>query len=515
MPFTPRKLLLHLASRKLLLVTALVLEMLAAAPAVAGGLDPAALQAVVGVRAVRGFQGLFECVPGASDADEGALLGGPLETSGTVVDLQDLASEEGIRLPLAVGADDLFVLTTFRSIHNARHIVVKQTRQSGGLVPEERDLTATVVSSDPAVNLALLKIPAAGDPARPRGLRLDRRGRTAPGLAALLAHFEEGQIRVRRETVCAIEAVGEGDPFWQPDLPALRLQGKITGPASGSPLLSDPEGVLLGLAANGARHAADSEHARASGPEYVIPADRVRSFLTEFLRQKSHAHGSLPLPYPDLELLGPDLVDLLGLACSHGYLVLHDWGPPGQRWLAAGDVLLAAGGRRLGAGGFSLGQVVFEAPPETPLQVEGIRDGRPWNTAIPLTPYREVTAARVETLGFAGAWFQDPQEIFFEPTDERRGVLVAHVLKGSPAEAAGLEFHNLVQEVFALGRTYPVVNVADLRRALQDLSTLPGYRGEIGLRVTDPGSPNPYAALRVLRLPNGSDRGLGAKAVLP
>jgi S1-C subfamily serine protease len=451
------------------------------------------LDAVVAVRAVRGFQGLFEQPREASEPDPDAALGGPLVTTGVVVDVAALAAARGVPLP-AQPAGAGFVLTTLRGVDGASSITVRAFERGAGTIPLVHELPAELVAADPTLNLALLR--AGG---LPPGVRIATAA-PAAGSEVLRLAVTGGRVDARRVTIAGEGLTGTGDPLRLAALPALFLDQPIERDASGGALLDPATMALVGLAANAERTGIQGERRRAAGPQYAIPAAELAQFLAGWLDGKGTSHGALPWPGPELAPIDGRLAALLGLPSPGGYLVLEDWTADGTAALAEGDVLFSAAGRPLGAGGFPLAQLAHDAPPSRPLEVRGLRKGQPWTGAVPLVAARPERAGTVRAVEWAGAWFQDPADAFFTRGDERRGALVAYVSEGSAAEAAGLQALDLVQEVFGSGQFLTVTDARELERAVRKVREAPGFTGMVGLRVTDPTSPNLFAGIRVVLL---------------
>jgi S1-C subfamily serine protease len=309
-----------------------------------------------------------------------------------------------------------------------------------------------------------------------------------------------GRVDARRVTIAAEGLTGAGDPLRLAALPALFLDQPIERDASGGALLDPSTMTLVALVADAGRTGIQGERRRTAGPQYAIPAPQLASFLAAARDDIAPTPGALPWPGPELAPVDGRLAALLGRDGPGGFLVLEDWSVDGSVVLREGDVLLEAGGRPLGAGGFPLAQLAHDAPPSRPLAVRGWRGGEPWDGAIPLIAARPERAGTVRAIEWAGAWFQDPADAFFARGDERRGALVAFVAEGSAAEAAGLQALDLVQEVFGAGQFVPVTDAGDLERAVNAVRAAPGFTGAVGLRVTDPTSPNLFAGIRVVLL---------------
>lgn len=477
----------------------LAVAALLAAPGPAVPADVA--ETVVGVRANRGFQGLFEWASGSDGIAPDKALGGPWVTSGTVLDLPSIARDLGIEPAWRRGPRDLYVLTNLRSVHNARSIWIRRAYDADGPIPAVEEVPASVVAQDGAVNLALLRASLPEGSRPPRGVRIAPDDVKTPGKELIQVHVWEWRTYVFSDSIwrVGLNDVG-GDPFWFGALPAYGLFQSVFLNRSGDPLLDPATGRLVGLVAHGLRNARDRGRDSWRGPGYGIPAGRIRDFLSAALRGIEPVHGSIGARGPMLQGIGPDLTRLLGLPAAQGYRVIADWPPEGPAVLREGDVILKADGRRLGAGGTTLDHVAFDAKPGARLGIEGTRDGAPFRIEVPVVALGDRTSAAVRHTSFAGAWFQDLAPVFTDPLDDTDGVVVAFVEDGSPAQAAGLDFRSVVKDVFGSGIVRSVHGVADLEAALREIVSAPGFTGEVGVRVVDLRFPNVGVEANVIRI---------------
>ena len=447
--------------------------------------------AVVGVSSNRGFQGLFEWVPGTGSVSADRVLGGPLWTSGVIVDLAGIARAESVSAKPDTAA--LHVLTTLRAVHNADWVRVRLFKDRTGIVPVQVDYPAEIVHADDRTNLALLKLSSA--PRLP-GLELAPLGMRLQGHQFSRAHFDGTTVIASIDTVSAVGLQDSGDAFWLEGLAVLKLGSGIELIESGCALTDPKSGSLVGLCANGERSEEHSEEP--SGPVYAIGTDRIRPFLLSYLRGEAPPGRDIAGPPLLVSLVDPDLARLHGFDAPKGLVVMADWEHERAR-LEEGDVLVSAGGRTLGPGGIALSQAALETRTRDHTDIEVLRDGELLELSLALSPFAGRSAPDVTHLEFAGAWFQETVYAVMSPQDELDGVIVAHVQEGAPAEAAGLYFRDLVKGVFANGRFERVRSIEELRAALAALTSSPRFTGEIGMLVTDPQVPNEYSGVRVIR----------------
>lgn len=451
---------------------------------------------VVRVRAVRQFQGSYEWMPGAPAASPDWALGGPLETCGTRVDLRAIARDERLPWPASLEPGGSWVLTTLRSVHRARNVIVRSARRGDGPLPIITEHDARVVASDGTLNLALLHVP--NETTRAGGLRLARPTSLRPGREVWRGRYVDDSVWTGLDVVRGIEPFVTGDPFWIDALPAVRPTQGIFVSENGAPLVDLTDGRLLGLLANSERLAPEGNGWRWRGSTYAIPVERVRSFLRAVLASTQPERGDLARPHPSLALIGPELADLLGIPEPQGLLALADW-PTEAPLILAGDILLRADGRRLGAGGFRLEQVAYDQGPGQRVEIDLSREAGETRVELVTTDLGPRTAAPDGALRFAGAWFQDLPPTSAMSPDGAPAVIVVHVQDGTPANAAQLRAAERVVQVFAPGRAYAIESAADLRRALESVVDAEGFSGEIGLLVRNLYHPQTDTAIRVLR----------------
>lgn len=458
------------------------------------------VDSVVGVRADRGFQGLFEWSPGPYWYNPGFVQGGLLRTCGAVVDLRGLAREEGIRGTLALGDGEGYVVTTLRSVHASEDVWVRFSLTGTGSIPIMKELRAEVVAEDGALNLALLRV--AGMDEAPAGLRVAQDAPLRPGTNVLHLHAWEWIPHAFRDEIWLVGhlyANDVADPFWARELPVGRVRSGLSEPMSGDPLVDPTTHELLGIAANGQRLVGAEKGEIWPGVQYVIGARWVRRFLIAALTGRAGVHGALDHA-PELHAVTPELARGLGLPRAEGLLVMEDAQSAAAAAFRQGDVLLRAGGRMLGAGGAHLGEVVFDAAPGTSLDVEGSRNGVAFSTSVAVSRRPSSWGTAISHLQLAGAWFQD-LPAHYRRAGVAQGVVIAHVEQGSPAAAAQLDFRMMVHEVFGAGTLRPVTTVAELRAAIDEVAAAPGFDGQIGFRVSDLWQPAIWAGTRVLWMP--------------
>jgi S1-C subfamily serine protease len=464
-----------------------------------------AREGVVTVASVRGFQGLFEWVPGTEGMAWGRALGGPWPSNGTIVDLDAVARDLGVTHARAIDRDDVYVLTMLRTVHVADEIWIQGAIPVAGALEAMTDSPARVVATDASLNLALLvaKQPKSG-PRFPAGLRLSSE---APVRGQHVIRLEMwGWRLVQSRDVFA----SRGMPGWYQDpyrleaLPTWWLQWGIGGNQAGGPVIDEVTGRLVGMLSNTQREVLqDGGQARWIGDVHVIEAGYIASFLRAALVGTAPQHGSLVGGGPPAMGVDPTLAALLGLPRQPALYVLADW-PASAPVVHSGDVLLRLGGKSIGPGGMTLAEVVFDMKAGATTRLDLRRDGAPLSVEVPVVDLERPTGRDIAWLRFAGAWIQDVPKVLSREGYDLTGPVVAQVDGGSPAEAGALKFGMVVHDVLGSSRSIPVMGAADLAQALRDIVADERFDGEIGLRVTRLSEPGAEPAILLMRTERGT-----------
>jgi Do/DeqQ family serine protease len=274
------------------------------------------------------FQQFFGPVPG--------LPSGPVE-------------QKGIGSGVIVSPDG-YVLTNAHVVAGAQHLTVT--------LPDGRTFAGSVVGTDPATDLAVVKIPATGLPVAPFG----NSSTLAPGDWAIAIGNPYGLNST--VTVGVISATGRTLPGG-PEETFLQTDAAINPGNSGGPLV-DTAGRVIGI--NTARSAT------AQGIGFAIPINTAKSIMQQLI-----ATGHVVRPYLGvyLQSLTPALASALRVPAGTKGLLVADvvpHSPAAAAGLRRGDVIVEAGGQHV-ADPAALARLVHARTIGTRLLLVVLRDG--------------------------------------------------------------------------------------------------------------------------------------------
>jgi serine protease Do len=349
-----------------------------------------------------------------------------------------------------------FILTNHHVIDGAERITVK--------LADGRSLRARVVGSDPATDVALIKVDS-----------------PAPLPAARLG--DSGLLRVG-EWVCAIGnplayehtvTVGVvsylGRKLYDASLDDyIQTDAAINYGNSGGPLIN-ARGEVIGI------NAAMSW--KASNIGFAIPINQAVAILPQLKASGRVSRGYLGVTLRELD---PDLVESLGLGSVAGALVQDvTEGSPGARaGLRAYDVILSVDGEDVRSNDDLVRRIAARAPGMT-VRLRLVRDGLEQHLAVRLTERPAVEGqdasgpgpgqprpARgpVGGLGVGVREIDRATHRRLELPDGIAGVLVTAVDPLSSAYDAGMERGDVILEV----NRHPVRTLADYQRLVGGLT---------------------------------------------
>ncbi len=336
------------------------------------------------------------------------------------------------------------------------HHVIDRAQVITVILDDKTKLEAQVLRRDQQTDLALLQVQA---------------GRPLP--AARLA--DSDQVRVG-EWVLAI-----GNPYGFDRTVSFGIvSGKgrfIPGLDSGVPLLNDfiqtdalidpgnsggplvnLHGEVIGINSVGIGR----------GQGFTIPSNVVRDVITRTEVEGRIQRGWLGIY---LQPFTPEMADYLGHARLRGVLIsdLVKGGPADQAGLKSGDVLTRFDQVDLDADSDDsinrFIQMVSSLEPKTRIPIQIHRQGQVLERNLTVGIQPPVDATEVDTdFGFGAK--QITQALFLEyRLDQREGVLVSYVTRGSPAQEANLEVGDVIIRVDST----PIRTVEDFRNQLGDL----------------------------------------------
>jgi 2-alkenal reductase len=281
-----------------------------------------------------------------------------------------------------------FVISTSGEVVTNAHVVTNGSgsrlqRASAVYVqfPDDNELPAKIVGTDPNADVALLRVDPAGLTLRSLTLGSSAKlvvGAPVATLGTPLGHQGSMSVGVISGTNRAIPSLNGTGAQAFATLGAIQTDAAINHGNSGGPLV-DASGAVIGI---NSQIEPDSSGA-SSGVGFAVPVDAVSRSVAQL-----RAHGSVAYAYLGVltEDLFPQLAQHLGLGVSHGSMVrsvapgspaagadLHGGTKQIQfdahRYMVGGDVVSKLDGRDLNAS-FDLAAAVTELAPGQKVTLE-------------------------------------------------------------------------------------------------------------------------------------------------
>jgi serine protease Do len=304
------------------------------------------------------------------------------------------------------------------------------------------ELKASVIGTDLHTDIAVLKIEASALPF----LSLGDSSEVEIGEFAIAVGnpFGMGQT----VTLGVISAVGrsnlgleDGEDFIQTDA--------AVNPGSSGGALINVRGELIGINA-----AMLSEGTGNLGVGFAVPSNKARQVMNEILKNGRVIRGWLGVA---LQPMTPELAALFGVAAGGGALVtdVAPDGPAARAGLARGDVVLEFSGEPV-LDSRAMTLKIYASRPNSIATLKIVRNGR--EQSISATLVEEPGEPAAATRNVADPQDGFPLGIAVEPLTPfmarqlglprgTAGVLVSDVQLMSPAEEAGLEPGDVIEEV--------------------------------------------------------------------
>ena len=353
------------------------------------------------------------------------------------------------------GSGSGFIISKDGVIVTNNHVVARAKEITVRLA-DGREFGATVLGRDPKTDLAVVKVEAKEDlPA----VTLGDSDRVKVGDWAVAIGNPFGLSNTVTAGIVSAKgrALGNGpyDDFIQTDAP-------INPGNSGGPLF-DERGNVIGINA-----AIFSQTGGNIGIGFAIPVNLAKTLVPQLAADGHVTRGWLGV---SVQKLTTELAESLGIDVAHGALVggVTAKGPAAKAGLRAGDVITRYDGKDV-ADVTVLPTLVADTPAGKTVPVEVVRDGKRQTFDVTIAKLTdddpEEPHAAGDTTGNARVGLAlrelSPAERAQRGLAPDEGVLVADVVDGSPAEAAGLEPGDVILQA---NRT-AVGSVADLRAAL-------------------------------------------------
>jgi serine protease Do len=351
---------------------------------------------------------------------------------------------------------------------------------------DRRTFPAKVIGTDKLTDLAVIKINATDLPAIPWGDST----KLVPGQSVLAIGSPFGYFRfsVTRGIVSAVDRPNpySDDPRKPGDF--IQTDAAINPGNSGGPLVN-AHGQLVGI-----NTFLISDTGSFSGAGFAIPTQTVHPVVDSLIKNGVVHHGYLGVGLNDVT---PENAKFFNLTGNTGALIasVTPNSPASRAGLKEGDVVTSVDGHSVESGS-DLQVIVSEDAPGSKIQLDVMRNGHPEKVDLTVGEYhkdQEVAANSNEESGHARLGLAisdltpDVRQQLNLPEDVK-GVAVAQVQPGSPAEDAGLQGGDVILEV----NRKPVVSAdqfkSDVKQAPanQDMLLRVWANGGTSFRVVHP-----------------------------
>lgn len=331
------------------------------------------------------------------------------------------------------------VITNEHVIANAEEIVVT--------LRDRRNFNAELIGSDPATDIALLKIAPDDLTELPLGNSDDLK--VGDYVAAIGNPFGLGQT-VTAGIVSALGRTGltlEGyEDFIQTDAPI--------NPGNSGGALITLTGEFIGINAAIIAPAGGN-----IGIGFAIPSNMAKAVVEQLIEHGEVHRGRLGITIQDLT---PDIAKAMGVRQTRGAVVraVQVSSSADKAGIRAGDIVIEFNGRALRSSS-DLRNSIGLAPPGTSVELTLLRDGKRKKVRTRLTRVDAESAyIQADASRLRGARFQDLDRNRFSG---QTGVLVAEVQSHSPAWLHGLRDGDVIVAV----NRKAVGSISELKAALK------------------------------------------------
>ncbi|MFZ2052727.1 MAG: DegQ family serine endoprotease [Candidatus Aminicenantales bacterium] len=346
---------------------------------------------------------------------------------------------------------DGYILTNNHVVANADKLFV--------VIGDKQNYPAKVVGTDPQTDVAVVRIDAKDLPAATLG------NSDAVSVGQWVIAIGNPFQLMHTVTAGIISAKGRSsvgladyEDFFQTDA--------SINPGNSGGALADLNGNVIGI-----NTAIASPSGGNIGIGFAIPINMAKQVMESLISKGKVVRGFIGITPQDIN---ENLARAFDLKSTEGVLVgdVTPKGPADQAGIKRGDVILSINGKKV-ANATQLRLLIADTAPKTEVKMTLLRQGKTMDVTVTLaerpgTPQEQapkqepMEGQQSEKLGLA---LQDltPDIAGQLGYDKDKGVLVADVAPGSPAEDAGLQRGDLIKEV----NRAPVKSVKDFEKAIR------------------------------------------------
>jgi serine protease Do len=367
---------------------------------------------------------------------------------------EQMPQQPGPRRQFRQGAGSGFIISEDGYILTNNHVVANASRISVEMA-DGREFKGEVVGTDPPSDVAVVKIDGKDLP----HLKLGDSDSLRVGEIVLAI----GNPLEQRNTVTQgiVSAKGRSNVGITDFADFIQTDAAINLGNSGGPLLN-LDGEVVGM-----NTAIMSRTGGSMGIGFAIPINMVKGVKDTLIAGKSVERGFLGVMIQDVT---PEIADYFGVEPNTGAVVaqVNEDSPAAKAGIKSEDIVLEYNGESVHDAS-SLRNLVAQSKPESTAKMIVLRDGKRINLDVDIGKRDNAQVAALETPGMQEGLGLQVQNLTPELSQrfgftDQSGVVVAQVEPGSPADRAGIQPGNLIQEV----NRKPVGNTQQFRDALAD-----------------------------------------------
>ena len=390
--------------------------------------------------------------------------------------------EHGIGSGVIISPDG-YILTNNHVVDGAVNVKVT--------LHDRRILNAKVIGTDKLTDLAVLKVDATGLPSISWG----DSGKLEPGQTVLAfgSPFGYLQFSVTRGIVSALNRPNPYSDDARKPGAFIQTDAAINPGNSGGPLV-DAHGELIGI-----NTSIITNSGSFAGAGFAIPSQIARATAEQLIKHGKVDHGYLGISMNDVT---PDNAHFFNLPDATGAIVAQVTpdSPASKAGLKAGDVIAQLNGQRI-LNGSALQVQVSEMAPGTSITLGILRDGKSTNLEVTVGQFHggtQVASASDDQgpqsgkLGLAVSDLTAQARQQLEVPSGVQGVAVENVRPASPADDAGLQPGDVIQEVDRHPTTSASQFVSEVHQnnAGKEILLLVWSKGNSSYRTLRPELPN-------------------------
>ncbi|HEX8810446.1 MAG TPA: Do family serine endopeptidase [Terracidiphilus sp.] len=344
--------------------------------------------------------------------------------------------EHGIGSGVIISPDG-YIVTNNHVVNNATQVKVT--------LHDRRVLNAKVVGVDKLTDLAVIKVDARDLPAIAWGDST----KLQPGQTVLAfgSPFGSLQFSVTRGIVSAVNRPNPYRDDARKPGAYIQTDAAINPGNSGGPLVN-AHGELVGI-----NTFIISGSGQFAGAGFAIPSQLVRATAVQLIKNGHVEHGYLGVTLNDVT---PENASFFHLSDANGALIAQVTpdSPASKGGIKQGDVVKEVNGQKV-ADGSALQMAVSEMQPGTPLTLGIVRDGRSMTLNLTVGSFKgnseeaanDGASQNKGRIGIALGDLNDEARQQFQIPARVKGAVIGEVRPGSPAEDAGLQPGDVIQEV--------------------------------------------------------------------